>query len=505
LQALEPLARTLTELEHKALRGEPMPVAELGSVLATTLAAVARHAIELVLDQAARACSAPAPCPCGCEAVSKGFEGTFFIGRFGRVPVSRRRFVCECGRSWFPLDVAWSLPAGDYTDDVREATERLACRLGFDEAVAELAHLWGVAPEGSTAKRWVGQDGARAEAAARADADDRWRRYEAEVHAVARGEQRAAVRTPGFGVVEVDGVHALTWKPGQEPRRRAVDDVACGPATHPSAEAPPTAREADERCASHQAPSTLSQVPGSPMGPTGRSPRVHGREVCVGLVYRGEDACEESPGRGLLLARRYVATLNDREGFWTKLHAAAATQGVLSCEKLVRVSDGGAYFIDRSAELFCDQPLVGILDCQHAKQHVWEAGHEVAAQHREVEKWVLPRTQAIMDGKVQAVIVELAEERRRRSGGPAAAIDKLSGYLDRHKHMMDYPTYMAAGYPIASAAVESANKRLVSRRCKQGGMIWSEPGLEAMLSLRIALHNPTTWQTLWPHLRKLAA
>lgn len=507
LQVLEPMAQKLKELEDLTLRGEALPVVELAASLDNCLKEVARRAMELVLDQAARAEPSSVPCTCGRNAESKGFEDRSFVARFGRIPVSRRRFACACGSSSFLLDKTWALPAGQYADDVREAMDRLSCRMGFREAVAELDHLWGVAPDASTAKRWIGHDGARAEATAKADAAAHWKGYEAESYAVASGERRATERVEGFGVVEVDGVQALTWKPGQEPRRRAgVGQVA--PASDSANAAPASERveavsagETAERATRHQAPSTLSQIEGSPMGPTGRSPRVHGREVCVGLVYLGEQACEESPGRGVLLDKRYVATLDDREGFWPKLHAAAATQGVLARQKVVRVSDGGKYFIDRTTELFRDQPLIGILDCQHVRQHVWETGHKLANTKRDVDAWVQPRNKAIMDGKVDDVITGLSDERERRRGKPRQAVEELRGYLHRHKHLMDYPRYEAAGYPVASAAVESANKRLVARRCKQGGMIWSEPGLEAIVAVRVAFMNPGAWRSLWPHVK----
>jgi hypothetical protein len=507
LQALEPLVQKLTELETQALRGDSMSVVTLGAVLATTLATVGRSAMELVIQQAARAHGPGQVCTCGKQAKSKGFERTSFVARFGRVKADRRRNECVCGRSWFAFDEAWGFPAGEYADDVREAAERLAIRLAsFDEAVDELNYLWGVAPDGSTAKRWVARDGTRADLAVKADAQAHWKEYEKHIHAVAQGELRAQVRHDGFGVVELDGVHALTWRPGQEPRRRKADTQTEKSAASPHNSAPALASESSERASRHQAQSTLSEVQGSPMGPTGRSPRVRGREVCVGLAYLGEDACEESPGRGALLDRRYVATLNDREGFWLKLHAAATAQGVLSCQKVVRVSDGGSYFIEQSNELFSDQPLVPILDCQHVKQHVWEAGHKVLTDKKAVPAWVLPRTQAIMDGLVDTVIGDLAHEKLKGAGTcSAAAIDELSGYLCRHKHMMDYPKYKAAGYPIASAAIESTNKRLVGRRCKQGGMIWSEPGLEAMVAMRVAFYNPGAWKSLWPHSAPAAA
>jgi hypothetical protein len=103
------------------------------------------------------------------------------------------------------------------------------------------------------------------------------------------------------------------------------------------------------------------------------------------------------------------------------------------------------------------------------------------------------------DGRVDDVIATLPAQRQRRRGRKCrAAIDKLDGYLSRHKHLMGYPRYKAAGYPIASAAIESTNKRLVGHRCKQGG-IWSESGLESVVALRVAFYNPGAWHDLWPH------
>lgn len=504
LEAVRPLMETLTALEATALQGRSLSVVAMAAALAATCAGVARDAMALILEQAARAQPASGACACGGEASSQGFEATSFVGRFGRVSVSRRRMACaRCNTSGFPFDQTWALPAGEYADDVREATDRLACRLGsFEEAVAELQYLWRVAPAASTAKRWVAQDGARADAVVQAEADARWKAYEQQAFAEARGDQRAPTRTAGFGVVEVDGVHALTWKPGHEPRRKP--ELAAQATT--AREAPAATSETTERATRHQAPSALSDVTGSPMGPQGRSGRVQGREICMGLTYLGEDACEESPGRGALLHRRYVATLNDRDGFWRKLHAAATVQGVLQRETFVRVSDAGTYFVEQTTELFRDQPLIGILDLQHGRQHVWETGHKVVSDPKKTAAWVAPRTQAIWDGKVDDLIVDLAAERKRRRGRvQREAIDGLRGYLERHKHLMHYPRYRDAGYPIASAAIESANKRLVGRRCKQGGMIWSEPGLEAMLALRIAFYNYDTWCRLWPHTVPTAA
>jgi hypothetical protein len=502
VQALEPLVQKLAGLEGEVLGGTTMSVAELSTALAKIAREIACCAMETLLEQAACVLPTQTTCTCGAQAGSRGFEITSFVGRFGRVRLRRRRMECPaCGRSWFEFDQVWGIPAGDYADDVREAAERQGCRLGsFVEAAEELRHMWGVEVAPTTIQRWVGEDGERAMAAVHADAEESWKRYEERAHAEACGEAAPVAREEGFGVIEVDGVHALTWKPGCEPRRKKpAVEAQEPPAVVPDGSAG-TATETDGRLAAHQPPSTLSEVPGSPMGPSGRSPRVRGREVSVGLTYLGEDACEESPGRGVLLDKRYVATLNDREGFWLELHAAATAQGALSKEKLLRLSDGGTYYVEQSAEVFRDQPLVGILDIQHANQHVWETGHKLVPDSKKTKAWVTPHLNAIYDGKVDDVIADLTKELLRYTGAEQRkSLEGLIGYLSRHRHLMNYPEYRKAGYPIASAAIESTNKRLVSRRCKQGGMIWGERGLEAMVAIRVAFYNPGAWERLWPH------
>jgi len=498
LQALEPLAQKMTELERCALAGHAMSVVQMGRQMVEAALEAVRRAVEVVLDQAARSEPTSARCSCGGQATSQGFEHTSFVMRCGRVQVDRRRRTCDaCKQTKMPLDEAWSLPEGEYADDVREATERLVCRLGYGEGIEELERLWGVAPKSiSTAQGWVVHDGQRAQQAVRQDAQRHWDHYVEQQHAVAQGEQVEAERQPGFGVVEADGVYVLTWKPGQESRRKLAPSSAAE-IGQSGLQSPVS--EMSEAVLRHQPPSTLSQLQGSPMGPKARSERVRGREVCVGLAYLGEDACELSPGHGALLERRYVVELNDRESFWPQLHAAAAAQGVLDRERVVWLSDGGKYFIDQSAELFQDQPLVAVLDIQHANQHVWETGHKLASDSKAVVAWVGPRITEIKQGNSEGLLIDLAEQRELRKGiEQRKAIDALSGYVQRHKHMMDYPRCRQAGYPIASAAIESTNKRLVGRRCKQGGMIWSERGLEAMLALRAAFFNPGAWEHLWP-------
>jgi hypothetical protein len=74
LQALEPLAQKVTELEGKALRGESMELVRIGEELAEAAREAGRRAVEMILDQAARAEPAHGSCGCGGHRGSRGFE-----------------------------------------------------------------------------------------------------------------------------------------------------------------------------------------------------------------------------------------------------------------------------------------------------------------------------------------------------------------------------------------------------------------------------------------------
>ena len=61
---------------------------------------------------------------------------------------------------------------------------------------------------------------------------------------------------------------------------------------------------------------------------------------------------------------------------------------------------------------------------------------------------------------------------------------------------MQYPTYLAAGWPIGSGSVESANKLVVEARLKGAGMHWERMHVNPMLVLRNAVCNGR-WSETW--------
>ena len=66
-------------------------------------------------------------------------------------------------------------------------------------------------------------------------------------------------------------------------------------------------------------------------------------------------------------------------------------------------------------------------------------------------------------------------------------LKKKVAYLQKREKQMQYREYQAAGWPIGSGMVESANKIVVEARLKGAGMHWDPAHVNKMLILRNAL------------------
>lgn len=64
------------------------------------------------------------------------------------------------------------------------------------------------------------------------------------------------------------------------------------------------------------------------------------------------------------------------------------------------------------------------------------------------------------------------------------AIDACTGYLAGHLGQLGYGTVLAAGWPIATGAIEGACRHLIGDRLDIAGARWGLTGAEAILKLR---------------------
>jgi hypothetical protein len=77
-----------------------------------------------------------------------------------------------------------------------------------------------------------------------------------------------------------------------------------------------------------------------------------------------------------------------------------------------------------------------------------------------------------------------------------AELASALAYLETREPQLQYPQFVAEGWPIGSGMVESANKLVVEDRLKGAGMHWADANVNPMLALRNAVCNDR-WEECW--------
>jgi hypothetical protein len=146
--------------------------------------------------------------------------------------------------------------------------------------------------------------------------------------------------------------------------------------------------------------------------------------------------------------------------------------------------------------------LTILIDFIHVLGYLWKAAwcfHQ--PRDPAIEDWVSAQALAILHGRVPDVIStigQLAAEHPPQLSEHAKIISKTLSYLTNKQPHMDYPTALAAGWPIATGVIEGACRHLVQDRMAITGARWSLHGAEAILWLR-TLHANNDHDTYWNH------
>src|SRR3989440_7388468 len=147
---------------------------------------------------------------------------------------------------------------------------------------------------------------------------------------------------------------------------------------------------------------------------------------------------------------------------------------------------------------------VRILDFAHAAEYINEIGQAVQAEGgRLPARWLEGVLHRLKHQGPQRVLRHL---RWLAARSPSPTVQANLAYLQKREAHMQYPTYQAAGWPIGSGSVESANKLVVEARLKGAGMRWRRQNVNPMLVLRNAVCNREwneTWATAVAHRQAL--
>jgi len=426
-----------------SIRAELKELPTLAMMVMCVVKAIRPLAAALIKEEVQRRADLPEHWPCcphcGQRLCSKGFKPREIRTLVG--PVKWRRRVGRCPNRCKDAQVA---PLDKRLDirlqqEISDEIKKLACLLviyvPFDTARILLQHLTGIDVSTDSMWTWTQEAGQRI-----------MRQIEAERQAMAAGK--------------LPEVEFLAEHLQQAPLAIGADGVMV----------------------------PVRPEKGTPAGKT------IWREIKVGIMTR-LTARINRKGESVpqLEQRRVVAAMGSVDEFMPILQLEANKQNISQAARVVWLCDGGKGFW-RIFESWLQglNNVTGILDFYHAGQNLSKAAKAwLDGRTAKCRIWFEGMRHKLRHGEETAVIDELDKvlNNENLSAEATRAVRNTYHYLKRHEKHISYQDFKDSDLPIGSGFVESTCKWLVQQRFKGVGMRWSEDGLNALLSLRVAWVN----------------
>jgi hypothetical protein len=205
------------------------------------------------------------------------------------------------------------------------------------------------------------------------------------------------------------------------------------------------------------------------------------RENKLGLVFSSTDLRKRKDGVTHDIQRKeYVSYVGSVEEFKAYLFECAVRNGYGRYGKTIIVSDGAAWIRAMGEELFPD--ALQILDFYHLAENIYSFGKYLfPGEAQRYTPWAEELIALLRDSRWQEVQGRL--EQYKGATLPAGVVNPYT-YIEHNKNKIDYVTYKSLGYFIGSGPIESGNKTVVQKRCKQAGMMWNEACAQHILTLK---------------------
>src|SRR5438105_1635325 len=218
---------------------------------------------------------------------------------------------------------------------------------------------------------------------------------------------------------------------------------------------------------------------------------VGGEWVEVKTLIMGEVTCKKQ-GEVRTQQISTFSRLSDAEHFTHASLVETHRRGLERAAAVCAVQDGAEWL--QGLVDYHRADAVRILDFAHAAEYINEIGQAVqAAGGRLPARWFEGVRHRLKHQGPERVLRHLSWLAARY---PSPVIQEKLAYLHKRETHMQYPTYQAAGWPIGSGSVESANKVVVEARLKGAGMRWERQNVNPMLLLRNAVCN-RQWNQTW--------
>jgi hypothetical protein len=207
-------------------------------------------------------------------------------------------------------------------------------------------------------------------------------------------------------------------------------------------------------------------------------------EVKVGVIYHLSDRVEVHSGRAELLKKELIARRSGWQEFaghfWAAMHRAGIREG----DRIVAVADG-AEAIESIFQLVAPDAK-RIRDFYHVAERIYAVGElRFGTGSREAARWIGLQLHQLKQSEVSAVIASIAHLKFSSQQAEQTRAQVI-GYLQKHRHAMQYGDYQQEGLPIGSGAVEGGCG-LVGARTNGCGRRWSLAGCDQMVALRTAV------------------
>jgi hypothetical protein len=218
---------------------------------------------------------------------------------------------------------------------------------------------------------------------------------------------------------------------------------------------------------------------------------IGGEWVEVKTLVMGEVTCNQREE----VCTQQISTfsrLGDAERFTQASLVETHRRGLERAAEVCAVQDGAEWL--QGLVDYHRADAVRILDFAHAAEYINEIGQAVqAAGGRLPATWLEGVLHRLKHQGPHRVLTHLTWLTARY---PGPTIQEKLAYLQKREAHMQYPTYQAAGWPIGSGSVESANKVVVEARLKGAGMRWERKNVNPILVLRNAVCN-RRWHETW--------
>jgi len=168
----------------------------------------------------------------------------------------------------------------------------------------------------------------------------------------------------------------------------------------------------------------------------------------------------------------------------------------------IALVDGNNHQIDR---LFAEADQRGIdlhviCDFIHVLEYLWNAAKSFYDDDYQADAWVHEKATEVLNGNAATVAAAIRRKATYHKLPPWRRVNtqRCADYLAHKAPLLDYPTALANGWPIATGIIEGAVRHLVKDRMDITGARWGLNGAEAILQLR-ALRINGDFDDYWQH------